>query len=215
MQIKGKNYWSNTKMKILATSDIHGDSRWVKKLAERASKEKVDLVLLCGDLTYAEDFSENLIGPFKEKGLKVALIPGNHESMATANFLAEKYGVKNLQYEPIKVGNIGLFGMGGASIGPFPVGEDEIMETLKKNHETIKDVKMKIMVTHAHPQGTLIEKMSNFPGSPSVRKAIETFKPQLHLCGHIHECEGMEEKMGETRIINVGKKGKIIEVKNE
>ncbi len=164
-------------------------------------------------MTYAEDFSENLIGPFKEKGLKVALIPGNHESMATANFLSEKYGVKNLQYEPMKIGNIGLFGMGGASIGPFPVGEDEILDTLKKNFEKIKDAKIKIMVTHAHPKGTLIEKMS-FPGSPSVRKAIESFKPQLHLCGHIHECEGMEEKIGETKVINVGKKGKIIEIKD-
>lgn len=201
-------------MKILATSDIHGDSRWVKELAEKAEKEKVDLVLLCGDLTYAEDFSENLIGPFKEKGLKVALIPGNHESMATANFLAEKYGVKNLQYEPLKIGKVGLFGMGGASIGPFPVGEDEILETLKKNHEQIKDVKTKIMVTHAHPKDSLIEKMSNFSGSPSIKKAIEDFKPDLHLCGHIHECEGMEEKMGRTKVINVGKKGKIIEVKD-
>ncbi|MBW2963477.1 metallophosphoesterase [Candidatus Woesearchaeota archaeon] len=199
-------------MKILATSDIHGDSRWVKELAIRAEKEKVDLVLLCGDLTYAEEFSENLIGPFKEKGLKVALIPGNHESMATANFLSEKYGLKNLQYESMKIGNVGLFGMGGAAIGPFPVSEDEILDTLKKNFEKIKDAKTKIMVTHAHPKGTLIEKMS-YPGSPSVRKAIESFKPQLHLCGHIQECAGMEEKIGETKVINVGKKGKIIEIK--
>lgn len=202
-------------MKILATSDIHGDSRWVKKLAERASKEKVDLVVLCGDLTYAEDFSENLIGPFKAKGLKVALIPGNHESMATANFLSEKYGVDNLQYKPLKIGNVGLFGMGGAAIGPFPVAESEILETLKKNYEKIKGMKTKIMVTHAHPEGSLIEKMSSFPGSPSVKKAIDYFKPDLHLCGHIHECEGMEEIVGKTKVINVGKKGKIIEVKDD
>jgi len=200
-------------MKILATSDIHGDSRWVKELAKKASKEKIDLVLLCGDLTYGEEFSENLIGPFKEKGLKVALIPGNHESMATANFLAEKYGVENLQYNSIKLGDIGLFGMGGANIGPFPVSEDEILETLKKNYDKVKDTKTKIMVTHAHPSGTLIEKVS-FPGSPSIKKAIEYFKPDLHLCGHIHECEGMEEVLGKTKVINVGKKGKIIEIKD-
>ncbi len=200
-------------MKILATSDIHGDSRWVKKLAEKASKEKVDLVLLCGDLTFGENFSENLIGPFKEKGLKVALIPGNHESMATANFLSEKYGVKNLQYESLKIGNIGLFGMGGATIGPFPVSEEEILETLKKNYDKIKDAKTKIMVTHSHPSGSLIEKMS-FPGSTSVKKAIDYFKPDLHLCGHIHECEGMEEVLGKTKVINVGKKGKIIEIRD-
>lgn len=201
-------------MKILATSDIHGDSRWVKELANRAEKEKVDLVLLCGDLTFGEDFSENLIGPFKEKNLRVALIPGNHESMATANFLSEKYGVENLQYNSMLLGKIGIFGMGGANIGPFPVSEDEILDTLKKNYDKIKNAKTKIMVTHSHPSGSLIEKMS-YPGSSSVKKALDYFKPDLHLCGHIHECEGMEEVLGKTRVVNVGKKGKIIEIKED
>ena len=197
-------------MKIFAISDIHGDTRWVEQLAQRAEKEKVDLVLLCGDLTDFDQDTGDIIGPFKQRNLKVSIIPGNHESMATINFLTEMYGVDNLQYKPIRIGDVGLFGMGGANIGPFPIAESEIMETLKKNHDAVKDAKKKIMVTHVHPSNSLIEKMS-FPGSPSVRKAIEMFKPDLNLCGHIHECEGMEEKIGETKVINVGKKGKIIE----
>jgi Icc-related predicted phosphoesterase len=35
------------KLRILAASDIHGDSRQFAKLAQRAEKEKVDLVVLC------------------------------------------------------------------------------------------------------------------------------------------------------------------------
>ena len=58
-----------------------------------------------------------------------------------------------------------------------------------------------------------MEKFSNiFPGSEGVRKAIETFKPDILLCSHVHEAEGIEEMIGKTKVINVGKRGKIIEV---
>ena len=50
-------------MRILAASDIHGDSKSVKRLADKAEKGKVDLVVLCGDLTgWAE--TKNIIKPF-------------------------------------------------------------------------------------------------------------------------------------------------------
>ena len=62
-----------------------------------------------------------------------------------------------------------------------------------------------------HPSGSLIEKFS-FPGSKAVRKAIDKFKPDIHLCGHIHEMEGFEEKIGKTIVFSVGKRGKIIEL---
>ncbi len=42
------------KMKILAAGDIHGDTRLANELAKRAKKENVDLVILCGDLTFAD-----------------------------------------------------------------------------------------------------------------------------------------------------------------
>ena len=39
------------KFKILAASDIHGDTDATKKLAAKAKKENVDLVVLAGDLS--------------------------------------------------------------------------------------------------------------------------------------------------------------------
>jgi len=62
------------KLKILAAGDIHGDIGLAEKLAERAKKEKVDLVVLCGDLTLAETSTANIIGPFKKRHEKVLLI---------------------------------------------------------------------------------------------------------------------------------------------
>jgi len=201
-------------MKILAAGDIHGDIDQVKKLAMQAKAEDVDLVVLSGDLTMGEMHTEGLIGPFKKVGKKVVLIPGNHETLATADFLAELYGVKNLHGYSIYMGEVGIFGAGSANIGLFQLPENEITAILKKGFDRIKDVKTKIMVTHVHPDKTLMSKFSEnlFPGSVAVRRFIEQNQPDIAICSHVHEAEGIEENIGKTKVINVGKKGRIIEV---
>lgn len=201
------------KLKILAFGDIHGDSRLAQRLAERAEKEKVDLVILCGDITHFDKHHENIIGPFVKKHKKVLLIPGNHDSFATADFLAEVYGVKNIHGYSVRYNDIGIFGCGGANIGLEQLEEKEIYSLLKKGFEKIKYLKKRIMVTHVHPTKTTMEKLSNFvPGSSGVRKAIEKLQPDLLLCSHIHEAEGLEEKVGKTKVVNVGSRGKIFEI---
>ncbi|AJF61029.1 TPA: hypothetical protein HA239_00710 [Candidatus Woesearchaeota archaeon] len=201
-------------MKILAAGDIHGDMGLAKKLAKKAEDEKVDLVILCGDLTYREQSTENIVGPFVKKKKRVLIIPGNHESVATADFLAELYGVKNLHGYSVKYDNIGIFGAGGANIGPFSKMTDkEIYDLLKQGHDRLKDIEKKIMVTHVHPTESKMEKLSEFvPGSSGVKKAIEKFKPDILLCSHVHEAEGIEEVIGSTKVFNVGRHGRIIDI---
>src|SRR3989338_419924 len=197
------------KMKLLAAGDIHGDVLLAEKLARRAEDESVDYVVLCGDLTYMEQSTEGIIGPFVKRNQKVLIIPGNHETTATIEFLSQLYKVKNLHGYYVKPdkGDIGIFGAGGANIGMFQLTEDEIFELLKKGHDKIKDSKTKIMVTHVHPQGTKMEKLTTiFPGSSGVTKAIKEFKPDIMLCSHVHEAEGIEELLYSTKVINVGKK---------
>jgi len=202
-----------SKLKILASGDIHGDTGLAERLAEKAKKENVDLIILCGDLTLGERSTSNLIGPFVKRKKKVVLIPGNHETVATADFLAELYGAKNLHGYSVKYKDVGLFGCGGANIGLFQLGEKEIFNLLKKGFDKIRYLDKKIMITHVHPSGTKMEKFTKiFPGSEGVKRAIDTFKPDILLCSHVHEAEGIEEKIGKTKVINVGRKGKIIEI---
>jgi len=198
------------KLKILAASDIHGDSNIAKKLASKAEKEKVDVVVLCGDITGWIE-TKNIIKPFKDKNQRVLIIPGNHDSFATTDFLAELYGVRNIHGYSVKYENIGFFGAGGADIGPGTISEKEILKTLEKAHSGLKGIEKKIMVTHMHSADSKSE-FSGFPGSDSIKKAILKFKPEILLHGHIHEGAGIEEKIGNTRVINVGREGKIIEI---
>jgi len=198
-------------MKVLAAGDIHGDVHLVRKLAERAEKEKVELVILCGDLTHSEDNTDNIIGPFVKKNLKVLLVPGNHESLATADFLAELYEVRNMHGYSVKYDHIGFFGCSGVTIGPHALRDSEIFNLLKQGNDRLKGVRKKIMITHEHPFGSKQE-FSGFRGSRGIRKAIDDLKPDLLLCSHIHEAEGIEEKIGKTTVINVGRSGRILDL---
>lgn len=199
------------KFRILAAADLHGDSKLAKALASKAEKEKVDLVVLCGDITGWTE-TKNIISPFKNRHQKVILLPGNWDSFATTDFLAEVYGVRNIHGYSVKYENVGFFGAGGAEgPGPGRVSEKELMSTLKKAHSHLKGIEKKIMITHQHPSGSLSE-FSGIEGSKSISKAIKEFKPNILIHGHIHEAEGADEKIGSTRVINVGRKGKIIEI---
>lgn len=202
-----------SKIKILAASDLHGDSRVTKKLALRAQKEKVDLVVLCGDLTGFNE-GKDLIKPFKDKNQKVLILPGNWDSFATTDFLAQLYNVTNIHgYSAIYEG-VGFFGAGSAStaLGPRSgISEGELMHTLEKAHSGLKGIEKKVMLTHMHPSGGISE-AAGFRGSDSIVKAIRKFKPDLLLHGHIHETFTMEDKIEGTRVINVGPEGVILEI---
>ena len=89
--------------------------------------------------------------------------------------------------------------------------DEEFFSTLEQAHESVKDFKKKVMVTHVQPSDSILG-LGIFPGSSGVRKAIEEFKPNVHICGHVHETHGVEEIIGKTRVINVGKTGRIIEL---
>lgn len=207
-------------MKILAAGDLHGDSLLVRKLAKKAEEENVDIVILCGDITEEDEKVDGIIGPFIKANKKVLLIPGNHESIATADFMADLYGIKNIHGYSVKYRDIGFFGCSAANVGINQLTEKEILELLKKGFDNIKHLKTKVMVTHTPPTGTKMERLSKkFLGdenltvaSEGVRKAVEELKPDLLLCSHLHEAEGIEEKIKNTKVINVGKEGKIIDL---
>lgn len=202
------------KLRILAAGDLHGDTSLAEKLAKQAKEQSADIVILTGDITLEGSNTDNLLSPFVRENKKVLLIPGNHEPVATIDFLSKVYpGVKNLHGYSIKQDDIGIFGAGSAHVGIFQVNEDEMFGLLKKSHNYIKDSKKKIMVTHIHPKGSKIEKFSNWvQGSESVARAIKEFKPDIALCSHVHEASGIEEKIGNTRVINVARRGVLIEI---
>ncbi|MBS3117484.1 metallophosphoesterase family protein [Candidatus Woesearchaeota archaeon] len=199
-------------MKILAASDLHGSGILASRLAERAALENVDVVILCGDITHFDQEAKNILRPFILLNKKVLLIPGNHDTLAGINTLADIYKVKNIHGSSVRYGDVGIFGCGGANIGPHTfLSDNEMLDLLKGAFSRIAYLPKKIMVTHLHPAGSLIERLS-FPGGKGLRHAIRLFKPDILFCGHIHECEGLEESIDSTKVVDVGRTGTIIEI---
>lgn len=198
----------NKRLKILAAGDIHGNTKLAEKLAKRAKKENADLVILTGDISGLIE-TKNLIKPFTKRNERVLFVPGNWDSQETADFFEKFYGIKNLDNYSLNYGGVGIFGVGNP--GTLMVDEKRTFNKLRRNFQKIKNLEKKIMVSHMHAAGTKSE-LSGWPGSKGIRKAIKLFKPDLVLSGHIHELEGVEDKIGKTRIINIGRRGKIIEI---
>ena len=202
-------------VRILAFGDIHSDKRKAKELALRAKKENVDLVILTGDLTYNDDLS-GIIGPFSKVGIKVLVIHGNHEDSSCLNVLEELYdNAKSIHGKYHIHDYVGFFGAGGADCYPIPTSESDIEKMLSKAHGDLvkngKNLRKKVLIAHHHPKGSSSE-FSGFAGSSSVRNAIEKFRPDLALFSHIHEASGMEDKIGNSRTLNVSRKGFIIDI---
>lgn len=198
------------KFKILAASDIEGDKEATKKLANKAEKENVDLVILAGDLTGLNENSE-IFKPFIVKGKKVVFVPGNHDTSEMARFLTELYGAKNVGEHYVIYDNVGIFGIGSPDGEISMRDEKKTFDKLKKNFEKVKNLEKKIMVSHLHAAGTKSE-FSGVPGSTALRKAIKEFQPDIFLSGHIHEAEGLYDIIGKTKVFCVGRKGIVIDI---
>jgi Icc-related predicted phosphoesterase len=200
-------------MKILAISDIHGDGTLSKRVAKKAKKEKIDLVILAGDITWLEEPMKNVIKPFADLGKEILIMPGNHETNDTITELKVAYpSLINIDQEPFQKNKVGFFGAGyGFESGPFSIDESLLKEKLIKSQNKIKDLRKKVLITHSHHEGSNSE-FSGFPGSKSIRKSIEYLKPNFAIHGHIHEASGIKEKIGSTKIVNVSRKPFIFEI---
>jgi Icc-related predicted phosphoesterase len=73
-----------------------------------------------------------------------------------------------------------------------------------------------VLLTHYPPSGTRVSGVSvltlDSGGSRLVRRIVEALRPALVVCGHYHQDFGKEAHVGETRIVNPGPGGRILEV---
>jgi uncharacterized protein len=195
----------NKKLKILAAGDLHGSEAIAENLARKAKRDKVDLVILAGDIS-SPFKKEKVLGHFRERGLETIFVPGNWDSDLDVKFMKEMYSANSLERGYVKKGEIGFFGIGNSN---FKLDHD-IEKDIPKLQEIFKltegKLRKRVLVSHLHVAGSKAE-FSGFKGSYVLRKIIEELKPDLVISSHIHEAEGIEEKIKKTKIIQVGSKG--------
>ncbi len=197
-------------MKLFAFSDVHCDFQAVERLIERA--RECEIVVCCGDLSRfgecLDEIAEKLAKGIKKKFL---IVPGNNETPEDIERVCEKFGWINLHCKKVKINSFWFAGCGGGLEGGFATPFEVDENYFKKCLEGFRGVENLILITHTPPINTVDKTLlGSRIGSKAIRKFVEEEQPLLCLCGHVHERAGDEERIGKTRIINVGKEGKLI-----
>ena len=205
-------------MKVLFFIDTHGNDARLKRVLDKA--KNVDLVVCGGDFTIFESDIERIMRQINDIGKPVLILHGNHETATSV--IAESANLKNLHFIHktfyIK-DDVIFFGYGGGGFstrdGEFTrTSENFINDVTKLSEKDKKNYKI-VLVTHAPPFGTKIDDLGDsysHVGNQSITEFIIKHQPVIAMSGHIHESAGMEDKINQTRIINPGWDGMIIDL---
>lgn len=194
-------------MKLIALGDIHERLNFLDLLREEISTAQA--VIVTGDLTQfgGIDEARKVVGAITQLNDTVFAQCGNLDDPDIETFLSGM-GI-SLHGRGHLIDNVGLFGVGGSNQTPFStpneLSEESIYDLLRRGYNDVMDATIKIMAPHMPPHDTKVDIIRSglHAGSPSVRRFIEEFQPDLCLTGHIHEAAG-EDRIGKTLILNPG-----------
>ncbi|MBS3138648.1 metallophosphoesterase family protein [Candidatus Woesearchaeota archaeon] len=197
-------------MKFMAFSDVHADMGVAERLVKRAQKDDIELVVCAGDFTVFERQLKPMLRLFDTIGKPVILIPGNHE--APKELEKNLSSRKHIVYAHKKLIRMqGITFLGWGTDGFLRYSDDFRIIARQWRQELTKDDQKIVLITHAPPFGTVLDKLENdYVGNKDIRQAIERIKPNISISGHIHENEGKKDTIGDTLCVNPGWKGMVL-----
>ena len=202
-------------MKILAIADIHGSQYRLNLVLKNITAYTPDLVVLCGDITQfgPGELATNFLNQIP---IETLAVPGNIDTFDVDQGITAS-NATNLHMKRVVTQGVAFVGIGREI--PSALADLAIVDgTVKKPLKKILDA-TSVLVTHV-PPFKLQDKMfiGNHGGSKQLRHLIDTYKPRLVLCGHIHEDPGMTLS-GDTTVVNcsLGKRteGALVEITDE
>lgn len=197
-------------MKFLAFVDVHTDLAAVKALAARAQKEDIDFVLCAGDLSQFGKSLREALEIFARCKKDFYMVPGNHETAALLAEMEKAFPFfKSLHRKAMHIRQYVFLGYGEGGFGQ----EDAAFRKLAREWYGTYNGQNLVFVTHGPPFGTKIDFLNQRQvGNVDYRKFIERIKPKVVICGHLHETAGVVDDIGETRVVNPGWDGMVIEL---
>lgn len=198
-------------MNFLTFVDLHDNKKALKELISRASKDDVDFIVCCGDMS---NFGRGLIDvleAFQKLGKKLYIIPGNHEELNDFGEILSNFSVcVNLHKQAIEVDDYVFLGYGGDG---FSQEDPEFRKIAREWYGKYNGKKILLML-HGPPFGTKTDWFADrFVGNKDYRNFIERVKPKLVLCGHLHENAGIVDEIEDVKVVNPGWEGMVIGLK--
>jgi Icc-related predicted phosphoesterase len=198
-------------VRLLAFSDLHTDLGRAKRLVEDSAQ--ADAVVGVGDFASVHSGLEETIEALRAIEAPTVLVPGNNETEeALREACADWSRAVVLHGEGAAIDGVSFFGLGaGVPVTPwdwsFDLTEEAAAELLEACPEGC------VLAVHSPPRGHVdVGGGGQHLGSEAVLHAIESRRPRVALCGHIHESWGEESRIGPTRVINLGPDGMMLDV---
>jgi Icc-related predicted phosphoesterase len=195
-------------VRLLAFSDVHRNDRTARKLADMAAD--ADVVVAAGDFADLHIGLEKLIDMLVVIETPTVLVPGNNETEDALREACQGWKAATVLHgETIEIDGVSFYGLGGGiPTTPwdwsFDLSEEEAAQKLAGAPSG------GVFVLHSPPKGHLDGPREL--GSEAILRAIEEKEPQVAIFGHVHEDAGEEDRIGPTRLYNVGPEGTFIEV---
>jgi uncharacterized protein len=194
-------------MKLFLFSDVHANPEFCHKIVELA--EQADIVIAAGDIGHLRKKLPTAISILRKIEKTTLLVPGNSESFEELNAACRDWpNAVVLHGNGINISGIEFFGIGGGiPVTPFgswswDFSEDQARQLLKKCPEN------SVLISHSPAKGLLdISSSGQSLGSSAVKEVIDTKKPHLVVCGHIHESSAKMVQYHKTTVINAGPSG--------
>lgn len=187
-------------MRIYAVADIHAKPDRIQQIRQNVERFKPDIMVLAGDIvnfTRPEPIVKN-IGALK---IPVLAITGNTDPARIEIIFKGNPSITSVNRNSLTLDGITFAGISGTTPLPFLskicFGEKKALEKLVPFLNSPA-----VFIAHTPPRGTLDLVGGKFhAGSIALRDFINTYQPELLLCGHIHESSGVD-KIGRTIVAN-------------
>jgi putative phosphoesterase len=194
-------------MIIVGLTDIHGHTKALSELLPKLPKS--DILLLAGDLTHFGDRDDaaGVLEVLRQYNERVFAVPGNCDRPDVGQYLEDE-GI-SLHGNCVNMDNVTFLGLGGSlpcpGRTPNELAEDEFEKLLQMCARNIRADMPVVLLTHQPPYGTRADLVGagRHVGSTSIRRFIDDIKPDVCICGHIHEARS-EDTAGKTIVLNPG-----------
>ena len=187
-------------MRIYAVADIHGRQSTMQTIERTGAEIRPDVMVVAGDLT-GQGRDEEILAELDALPFPVFVVHGNIDPSGMERAMPAMKNMKWIHGNEIRHDGVPFVGLGGGLTFPS-------LEFLGKRGRQAIDAmgellrRETVLVTHCPPWNVLDRGFLGLrSGSKELERIVEMKKPRLLICGHIHECRGVES-LRETVVVN-------------
>ena len=187
-------------MRVYAVADIHGKYERFERIRNNLSDLKANILVIAGDIS---NFTQpgKILNRLNALPVPVLVIRGNSDLKRVDHLFAAFPNCIPIHAVCTMIRSIPFVGIGGTLPIPF---RSRICLNENLNLQKIEPLvnTHTVLVTHTPPYGYQDLVMGRFhAGSKGLLKLIKKCRPQVMICGHIHEDDGVST-VGKTRVVN-------------